>query len=64
MYGYFQENDWADITNNEPCGYMKVAGIDVPFFSVSNEPESTDPKVITERFGTALQRLWELKTKS
>lgn len=61
MYEYFIENDWKEITSGRPSGHLKICGIDIPFVTMGNEPESTDPGILSERYGTALGRLWELK---
>ena len=37
-----------------------LRGVRVPFVSMPNEPESTDPLVLRERYATALGRLLEL----
>ncbi len=61
MYGYFIENDWKDITGDNRSGYLNISNIEIPFFTMPNEPESKEPGVLTERYGTALSKLWELK---
>ncbi|MBT3181720.1 MAG: hypothetical protein HN337_04330 [Deltaproteobacteria bacterium] len=61
MYEYFIENDWKKITEQKEFGYLELSGMNVPFFTMLNEPESKEPSVLTERYGTALSKLWELK---
>jgi len=60
MLGFFRENDWDDLTGGAPDGYLPVAGIRVPFATMSNEPESADPSVLRQRYGGALGRLRQL----
>jgi hypothetical protein len=61
MLGFFRDNDWREITGGAPDGWLDLAGVAVPFVSMPNEPESTDPLVLGERFGTALRRLLTLR---
>ena len=60
MLGYFRDNDWDAITAGAGHGYLELAGTCVPFVSMNNEPESTDPVVLRERYGRALTRLRQL----
>ncbi len=60
MLGFFRDNDWADITAGAPDGWLTLAGVRVPFVSMNNEPESTDPVVLGDRYARALGRLREL----
>ena len=60
MYGFFRENDWEEMTGGAPDGRLEIAGVSVPFVSMNNEPESTDPAVLRDRYGRALGRLLEL----
>jgi hypothetical protein len=63
-YDYFYDtNDWADLTGGRPDGRLRVGALDVPFVSMNNEPESTDPAVLEERYATALGRLWQLRSE-
>ncbi len=57
MFGYFRDNDWPQMTGGAPDGRLDIAGASVPFVSMNNEPESTDPAVLGERYGRALGRL-------
>jgi hypothetical protein len=36
--------------------------VPVPFVTMNNEPESTDPAVLEQRYASALGRLWELRS--
>jgi hypothetical protein len=60
MLGFFRDNDWRDITGGARDGYLELAGICVPFVCMNNEPESTDPVVLGERYAAALGRLRHL----
>jgi hypothetical protein len=58
-YDYFYDlNDWNDLTSGRESGRLDVNGVSVPFVSMCNEPESTDPAVLEHRYSTALARLW------
>ena len=61
MLGFFRDNDWAAITGGAPEGWLDLRGVRVPFVSMDNEPESTDPAVLGQRYGRALSRLRELR---
>jgi hypothetical protein len=62
-YDYFYDvNDWDTITSGQPSGWIEVNGVAVPFVSMSNEPESTDPTVLEGRYGAALETLWTLRS--
>ena len=54
-YDYFYDtNDWDELTGGRPSGWLDVNGVRVPFVSMNNEPESTDPAVLEERYAGAL----------
>ncbi len=57
MYGFFRDNDWARITGGATEGHLALRGVQVPFVSMLNEPESTDPGVLGPRYAAALGRL-------
>jgi hypothetical protein len=62
-YDYFYDvNDWGDLTGGQPSGQVDINGLSVPFVSMNNEPESTDPIVLEARYAAALERLWELRS--
>jgi hypothetical protein len=61
-YDYFYDvNDWEAITGGQPSGWIDVNTVAVPFVSMNNEPESTDPAVLERRYGAALETLWALR---
>jgi hypothetical protein len=63
-YDFFYDvNDWASLTGGQPSGVIEVDGLPVPFVSMNNEPESTDPAVLEGRYAEALGRLWELRSE-
>lgn len=57
---FYSEHDWLDLTGEKPGGYVEVHGLRVPFVTMNNEPESTDPKVLDKRYREALNILYEL----
>ncbi len=60
-YDYFYDpNDWEELTGGRPDGRLRVGRVAVPFVSMNNEPESTDPVVLEQRYAAALGRLWQL----
>ncbi len=61
MLGFFRDNDWQAITGGAPDGWLDVAAVQVPFVSMNNEPESTDPAVLGPRYAAALGRLRALR---
>jgi hypothetical protein len=62
-YDYFYDvNDWEQITVDKPSGWLEASGVRVPFVTMNNEPESTDPKVLEERYASALEQLWALRS--
>jgi hypothetical protein len=62
-YDFFYDvNDWEDLTGGKPSGWLDVKGVRVPFVSMNNEPESTDPVVLEERYSNALGELWRLRS--
>jgi len=60
MFGFFRENDWDAMTGGAQDGWLDLAGVRVPFVSMLNEPESSDPAVLRDRYGRALHRLLDL----
>lgn len=63
MYGFFRENDWKELTGGAAEGLLTVGEVRIPFVNMGNEPESTDPAVLGERYGRALRRLMELRAQ-
>jgi len=64
-YDYFYDvNDWATLTGGAPSGWLEFNGVRVPFVTMNNEPESTDPAVLEARYAAALGTLWALKASA
>ncbi len=61
MLGFFRDNDWSEMTGGREEGWLLLAGVRVPFVSMTNEPESTDPAVLRTRYSAALGRLRRLR---
>jgi hypothetical protein len=59
---FYDVNDWAELTGQQPSGWIDVNGLRVPFVTMNNEPESTDPAVLEERYAAALGQLWSLRS--
>jgi predicted dehydrogenase len=64
MLGFFRDNDWQAITGGAPDGYLELSGVCVPFVSMNNEPESTVPAVLRDRYSRALNRLRDLRRRA
>jgi len=62
MHEYYSLDDWDEITAGKKSGHLNLRGMQVPFVTMENEPESKDPEVLGPRYGSALKRLWQLKT--
>lgn len=61
MREYYHADDWEDITGGKESGHLALRGVNVPFVTMMNEPESKDLKVLAGRYEAALGRLWQLK---
>ncbi len=59
MERVYRRDDWFDLAP-QPAGYLEVQGIRVPYVTMDNEEESTDPVVLDGRYGAALRTLWDL----
>jgi hypothetical protein len=64
MEKYYKYDDWLDITQNMPSGKLEINGVNVPFVTMENEPESKDDAVLETRYGNALKTLWDLYEKN
>lgn len=60
MARFYCNDDWPELTGKKSSGYLTLSGVQVPFATMNNEPESVDPLVLGPRYGDALTRLWEL----
>lgn len=61
---FYRDDDWTELTNGARDGFLTLQGVRVPFVTMNNEPESTDPAVLSPRYGAALTRLWGLYTRA
>ena len=59
---FYRTNDWNKLVDEKRSGYLNVKGVNLPFVSVWNIPELTDPKQIEERFAPPVIKLWDLYT--
>lgn len=57
---FYSEHDWLSLTDEKPNGHIQIHGLKIPFVTMNNEPESTDPKVLDKRYGGALNTLYGL----
>ncbi len=51
-------DDWQALTDGQPHGRLAVGAVEVPFATLANEPESTDPRVLGPRYASALEPLF------
>ena len=63
MEDTYGTDDWFDLAPTE-VGSIDVAGIHVPYATMSNEPESKDPSVLGPRYRRTLDQLHEIWTPS
>lgn len=61
MDGYYKFGDWDELCKGMTEGYLDIKGVKLPFVSVWNIPEVTEPSAIEARFAPPLKKLWELK---
>lgn len=61
MARFYRDDDWPALTGKKMDGLLSVSGVDVPFVTMPNEPESVDPAVLGPRYGAALDKLWKLR---
>jgi thymidylate kinase len=50
-------DDWEELTGGARHGMIQIGQVRVPYFTMSNEPESTDPAVLEPRYREALDTL-------
>ena len=58
----YGEDDWEVLTEGKPNGFIRTSGVTMPFVTMFNEPESTDPIVLGHRYSralTMLKLLWD-----
>ena len=57
---FYSTHDWLEITDNKPDGFLNIKGVKIPFVTMSNQPELTDPVLLDQRYAPAMKRLMEL----
>jgi len=63
MARFYRDDDWPEITKGRRSGIVEINGAEVPFVTMNNEPESTDPAVLGPRYASALDELWRLSPR-
>ena len=61
MEGTYREDDWKTIAP-APSGRISVDGVQIPYVTMVNELELTDPALLDKRYHAALDRLWAEKS--
>jgi hypothetical protein len=59
MERMYAVDDWLEIAP-QPEGDLDINGVLVPYVTIKNEPESTDPNILDTRYREALDRLYTL----
>lgn len=54
------QQDFDELTGGQASGYLELGGVRVPFVSMPNEPQLTDPEQLDQRYGEALATLQAL----
>jgi thymidylate kinase len=54
-------DDWPALTHGSSDGFLAVRGHRIPFATLVNEPEATDPEVLRSRYHGALETLFRLR---
>jgi len=62
MERFYRNDDWPEMTSGKRSGFLSLSGVQVPFSTMNNEPESTDTTVLADRYGKALNMLWKLRS--
>lgn len=60
MENFYRTHDWKELTQNRREGLLNIQGLKIPFVTMGNEPELTDPVLLEKRYGPALRKLREL----
>jgi len=55
----YGKDDWFDLAT-APHGLIEVRGIQLPYVTMANEPESVDPEILGPRYHEALDPLFHL----
>jgi hypothetical protein len=59
MERIYRTDDWFELAPG-PAGCLDIGEVRVPYVTMDNQEESTDPAVLDRRYGEALGRLWGL----
>ena len=57
----YGSDDWNRLAPDD-SGLLNVRGHRIPYVTMGNEPESTDPHVLALRYGRALDAAYALQT--
>lgn len=57
---YYKTHDWEKLTKGKPSGLLTIQNFKIPFVTVLNEPEWTDPAKLESRYQPALETLEKL----
>jgi hypothetical protein len=49
--------DFDDLTGGADSGHLEIKGLQVPFVTIPNEPELSDPEALDKRYSEAFQKL-------
>ncbi len=60
---FYSEHDWLELTKGEKSGILDINGSKVPFVTMNNEPETTDPIELEKRYSAALNSLFDVYNK-
>lgn len=60
MSAFYQTHDWLELTGGKESGVLSLHGGKVPFYTLNNEPELTDPVLLEKRYTSAFRKLMEL----
>jgi len=60
MERMYSIDDWAELTDNREAGNLNINGVSIPFATMNNDPELTERKALSERYGKSLDKLSDL----
>ncbi len=60
MERFYRFDDWPTSIGSARDGFLKVNGVRIPYVTMNNEPETSDPFVLDDRYGAAMRRLADL----
>lgn len=62
MQNFYQVHDWSLLTQGKESGLLEIQGVKLPFVTMNNTPEWTDPVLLDRRYGSALRKLMSLRS--